>query len=56
MSVSGDSRVICIALGGIFSELLGIYFRYILRVVSGRLQEFQRPLDIILILSSRSLG
>ena len=50
----------CIALEAIFSELLKIHFRYILRAVcffgSGRLQTFQRPLDIILILSRRSLG
>ena len=52
--------MICKVLGGIFSELLNIQFRYTLKVlglfVSDRLQDFQTPLDIILILSRRSLG
>ena len=53
--------MICFALGGILFELLNILFHYILRVVcfffeSGRLQDFQKPLDIILILSRHSLG
>ena len=54
MSASEEFRVTCIALGGIFPELLNITSLYIKSGLfifeSGRLKDFQRPLDIILIL------
>ena len=37
MSVSGDFGVICIALGGIFSELLNTVYNFVIYSIKGSL-------------------